>query len=107
MALEPPAQETRGATGTCAPETACSGVFVEAVARLPAQAPGLDVFPEKRRGRVAIVAEALLEDLHDRHAGVEADQVGERQRAERMCEAEPRDRVDRLSLCDAFLQRPH
>ncbi len=48
------------------------------------------------QGRVARLAEAALEHLHDRDAGVEPDQVGERERAERMAEAEPGDGVDRL-----------
>ena len=46
------------------------------------------------------------EHLHDRHARVEADQVGERERAHRVREAELRDRVDRLRLGDAVVQRP-
>ena len=46
-----------------------------------------------------------MEDVHDRDAGVEPDQVGERQRPDRMREAEPCDRVDRLRLGDAVVQR--
>ena len=46
-----------------------------------------------------------MQDLHDRDARVEPDQVGERERPERMREAEPRDRVDRLRLGDALHQR--
>jgi hypothetical protein len=46
-----------------------------------------------------------VEHLHDRDARVQADQVGERQRAHRMVEAELRDRVDRLGLRDALHQR--
>ena len=41
-----------------------------------------------------------MEDVHDRDAGVEPDQIGERQRPERMRETQPRDRVDRLRLGD-------
>src|SRR5262245_30913442 len=63
-------------------------VGVEALAGLPAEAPGGHVLAEERAGRVALVAEAALEDLHDRDAGVEADQIGERERAHLVVEAE-------------------
>jgi hypothetical protein len=46
-----------------------------------------------------------VQHLHDRHAGVEADQVGQRQRAHRMGEPEPGDGVDRLRLRDPLEQR--
>jgi hypothetical protein len=53
----------------------------------------------------ARVAEPVVQDLHDRDARVEADQVGERERPHRVREAELRDRVDRLALGDALEQR--
>ena len=46
-----------------------------------------------------------MQDLHDGHARVQADQVGEGQRPHGVREAEPRDRVDRLGLGDALHQR--
>ena len=46
-----------------------------------------------------------VKHLHERDARVEADQVGERERPDRMREAEPGDRVDRLRLRDALHQR--
>ncbi len=55
--------------------------------------------------RVARLAEPALEHLHDRDAGVEPDQVGERERAERVAEAEPGDGVDRLGLGDPGRER--
>src|SRR6185503_1883513 len=68
-------------------------VGVEAPAALAAEPAGGDVLPEQRARRVLGVAESLVQDLHDRDARVEADQVGERERPHRMREAEPRDRV--------------
>src|SRR4051794_19403258 len=82
-------------------------VFVEARAGFPAQAARRDVLPQQRTRGVAVVTEAFLEHLHDRDARVEADQVGQGERAERVREAELGDGVDRLRLGDAVVQRPH
>src|SRR5438067_9639567 len=103
MALEPSAEGDSCGDRNLRPRNGLSGVFVEAAAGLPAKTPGLDVLPEERRRRVPIVTEALLQDLHDGDARVEADQVGECERAHRMRETEPRDRVDRLRLGNALL----
>src|SRR5215468_3780449 len=65
----------------------------------------LDVGFEQWRRCILVVAESLFQDIHDCDAGVEADQVCERQRPHRVRKAELRDRVDRLSLRDAVLER--
>ncbi len=46
-----------------------------------------------------------MQDLHDREAGIEADEVCQRQRAHRMVGAEAHGRVDRFHRADAFVQR--
>src|SRR5436309_14472023 len=83
-----------------------SAVSVETAAGFAAEPAGRDVLAQKRARRVLLVAEALLEHLHDRDARVEADQVSERERPQRVGEAELGDRVDRLRRCDAVVQRP-
>src|SRR4029077_12944177 len=59
-------------------------VIVEAPAGLPAQAARGDVLAKERTRLVAVVTETVAEPLHDRNAGVEANQVGERERAHRV-----------------------
>src|SRR5712691_2890331 len=99
MTLEPLLIETRRHVKTCGKRPK-SAVLVEAATALAAKAPGRDVLPKERSGRVAVVPQAFLKHLHDRHAGVQADQIGERERPQRMDESKPGDRVDRLSLGD-------
>src|SRR5439155_20458239 len=73
-------------------------VVVEAASRLAAEAAGLDELTQQRAGCVLRVSEARVQHLHDRNARVEADQVGEGERPDRMVEAELRDRVDRFRV---------
>src|SRR3972149_6630934 len=61
---------------------------------LPPEPAGGDVARQQRRGPVLVVAEVAVEDLEDREADVEADQVGQRERAKGMTQAEAHDRVD-------------
>src|SRR3954471_24310446 len=82
-------------------------VFVEARARFAAQTARRHLLTQQRTGGVAVVTETFLEHLHDRDARVEADQIGQGERAERVREAELGDGVDRLRLGDAVVQRPH
>src|SRR5947208_1091597 len=63
-------------------------VLVEPAADLLAEPAGGDVLPEQRARPVLVVAELAVEDLGDREAGVEADQIGELERAHRVVEAE-------------------
>ena len=66
-------------------------VLVEAAPRLAAEPTRLHVLAEQRTRCVLRVAETLVEHLHDRHTGVEPDQIRERERAHRMVEAEAGD----------------
>ena len=44
-----------------------------------------------------------MQDVHDRQAGIQSDEIGQRQRPHRMVHAELHDRVDRLRRRDAFV----
>src|SRR5436305_10473707 len=63
-------------------------VVVEPAAGLAAQPPRLHVLPQQRARRVLRIAEPFVQHLHDGDAGVEADQVGQGERADRVVEAE-------------------
>src|SRR3546814_18739942 len=54
----------------------------------------LDVLHQQRAGAVLAVREAVVEHGHDGQAGVEADEVGQLQRAHRMIGAEPHGGID-------------
>src|SRR5689334_5524717 len=56
-------------------------VLVEAPARLLPEPSRRHVLPEQRARTVLRVAEALVHHLEDREAGIETDEVGERQGA--------------------------
>ena len=48
-----------------------------------------------------------MEDAHDPEHDVEADEVGQGERAHRVVEADPRAGVDVLGRADPLLERPH
>ena len=73
-------------------------------AGLAAEPSRLDVLAPQRAGPELRIAEAVVQHLEDRKARVEADQIGQRERAERVAHAEPHDRVDRLGIADALVQ---
>src|SRR5688500_5756308 len=64
--------------------------------RLPPQPPRRDVPLAQRSRTVLRIAEPWLEDVHDRDTGVEADQIGKRQRTHRVIHPEFHHRVDRF-----------
>src|SRR6476661_3499382 len=64
-------------------------VGVEPAPGLAAESPRLDVLPPQRTGPELRIAEALVQHLEDRQARVEADQIGQRERAQRVIHAEP------------------
>src|SRR5205814_2286819 len=72
------------------PARARSGgrVLVEPAAALPAQVAPLHHPPQQRAGTVLRVAEPLVQHLHDVQAGVEADEIGERERPHRVVHAQ-------------------
>src|SRR5688572_31311814 len=82
------------------------GVVEKAAAGLAAQTARGNTFPQKRTRRVLVVAEALVQHAHDRDARVQADEIGECERPDRVVEAELRDRVDRVGLGDPVVERP-
>src|SRR5215510_11038408 len=50
-------------------------VVVEAALDLAAEPAGLDVLHQERAGAILAVGQPLIEHLHDREAGVEADEI--------------------------------
>src|SRR6478752_9608301 len=79
-------------------------VLVEAAARLAPQPAGLDVAAQQWAWAVLVVPEPVVQHLHDRQAGVQADQVGQRERAHRVVHAQPHYGVDRLAVAHALHQ---
>src|SRR5262245_37596206 len=63
---------------------ASARVIVEAAAALAAEVAGLDHLAQQRARTVLRIAQPFVQDLHDAEAGVETDEVGERERTERM-----------------------
>ena len=82
-----------------------AAIVVEAALDLAAEPAGLDVLHQQRAGAVLAVGQALVEHLHDRQAGVEADEVGELQRPHRVVGAELHRVVDALDRADALVER--
>src|SRR5262249_44826956 len=79
-------------------------VVVEALAGLLAEEPGLHALGDLEAGRVARVAVLVVEALEDRVHDVEADEVGERERAHRVVAAPLQALVDALRVRDALLE---
>src|SRR3954463_4519212 len=72
---------------------------------LAAELPGGNHAAEERARAVFRIPETVMEDVHDRKAHVQADEVRERQRSHRMVHAELHHRVDRLRRAYTFHQR--
>ncbi|MPL88776.1 hypothetical protein SDC9_34803 [bioreactor metagenome] len=82
-----------------------AAIVVEAAAGLAAKPARLDVFHQQRAGAVLGVRQPVVQHVHDRQAGVEADEVGELERAHRVVRAQLHRHVDRLHVADAFVKR--
>jgi hypothetical protein len=82
-----------------------AAVVVEAATGLAAQPAGLDIFHQQRAGPVLGIGQAVMQHLHDRQAGVEADEIGQLQRPHRVVGAELHGGVDRLDRADALIKR--
>src|SRR5437879_415045 len=80
-------------------------IIVEAALDLAADPAGLDVLHQQRTRAVFGIGQALVQHLHHRQAGIEADEVGELERAHRMVGAELHAGVDRLDIADALVER--
>src|SRR5258706_506138 len=78
-------------------------VCIEPLARFPAELSFGDHLLEQRCRPVLLHVEPVLQHLHDREAHVETDQVGERQRTERVVHAERHHLIDRLRRRDALV----
>src|ERR671925_75324 len=77
-------------------------IDIEAPSALAPQAPRGYQLPQERRGTVLVVAQVALQHFENRETHVQADQVGERARAQGMVHAELHDGVDRLRGRHAF-----
>ncbi len=62
-------------------------ILVEAAAGLAAQPPGVDQLRSSGQGRYLASPRPVVQHLQDRQAGVEADQVGQRERPHRVVHA--------------------
>src|ERR1700737_4375713 len=82
-----------------------AAIVVEAALGLAAEPAGLDVFYQERTGPVLGVRETLMQDLHDRQTGIEADEIGKFKRPHRMVRTELHRGVDRLDVSDPLIQR--
>ncbi|CAD5252737.1 conserved hypothetical protein [Bosea sp. 62] len=82
-----------------------AAIIVKAALGLAAEPAGLDVLHQQRAWPVLRIGETVMQHLHHRQAGVEADEVGKLERAHRMIRAEPHRRVDRLDRADALIER--
>src|SRR5579875_329899 len=79
-------------------------VIVKAAARLPPEPAGLDVFHQQRTGAVFAVGQALVEHVHHREAGVEADEIGELQGPHGVMGSEPHADIDGLDGADTLVK---
>src|SRR4051794_24197326 len=88
------------------PRAPLSGaVGVKALPRLAAEMAGVDHFLEQGGWAVFGVVEAFVKDLHHRQHGVEPDEIGERQRADRMVATELHAGIDLFCGRNPLLQR--
>src|SRR5437867_12840788 len=71
------------------PIASASPIGVEAAARLLAEMPRRHELDQHLRWREVLAADALMEHLHDVETDVEADEVGQLERAHRMVQADP------------------
>src|SRR2546422_11029433 len=65
-------------------------IDIETAAALPPQPPRGHHLPEQRRRPVLVVAQIAMQHVENREAHIEPDQVGERERSERMIRSEER-----------------
>src|SRR5512135_3075618 len=79
-------------------------VRVEAAAGLLPEVAGIDVLAKERARSVLRISQSLLQDVHHFEAGVESDQVGQRQRSHRVVRTHLHDRIDVGGPTDAFHQ---
>lgn len=64
----------------------------------------LNHLDEKRRRRILVVAHPFMKDIHDVKDSIQADQVRQSQRTNRVIHSKLHDSINSLGLGDAFLQ---
>src|ERR1700758_5755537 len=84
-----------------------STIGVEAAAGLATEITRGDHLLEQRRRSVLRIVEIAVEHVHDREEHVEADQVGKRERSERMVAAQLHPVVDLLRARYPFRVQKH
>src|SRR5678809_1449870 len=84
-----------------------SRIDIESTLRLPSSPPCRNVLPKEGARAVLGIAMALLQHFEDRDAGVQPDQVGQRQRPHRMIHAELHHGIDGLGAADTFHEAVH
>src|SRR5579863_9362166 len=82
-----------------------SSIFVKAAGGFAAEPAGGDVFFQQRASAILGIAEAVVQHFEDVHANIEADEVGEFERAHRMVHAKLHHRVHGLRRGHAFHHR--
>src|SRR3990172_650048 len=82
-------------------------VVEEPSAGLSTEVTCVDHLPPQRGGTVLILSEVVLQDLHHGEHDVQADQICQRQRSDRMTHSQFHDRIDRLARPDALLKGEH
>src|SRR5262249_53642756 len=80
-------------------------VVVKSPPALAAEIAGVDHLLEQGSCPVFRVVEALIEHIHDRQHGIEPDQVGQRQRPDRMVATELHAGIDLFGTRNSLLQR--
>ncbi len=86
-------------------EGSAARVGVEAAPGLLAEMAGLHEIDEDLWRPQVLEAQAVLDHAHDPETDVEADEVGELERAHRMVEPDPRAGIDVLGRAEALLDR--
>src|SRR4029434_483204 len=80
-------------------------IVVETALDLAADPAGLDILHQQRARTILGIGQALVQHLHHRQAGVEADEVGKLERAHLRVGADLNAGVDRLDVADALVER--
>src|SRR5438045_7594332 len=79
-----------------------SGIGMEAAPRFASQVTGSDHFLEQRRRAIFAVVETVIEGFEDRQQGIQANQVRQGQRADRLIAAQAHAGVDVFGAGQAF-----
>src|SRR5579883_2887179 len=103
-ALPSSAAFARGLADLSSRNRLLAAIIIEAAAYLSAQPAGLDIFHQKGAGAVFGIGQPLMEHVHDREAGIEPDEIAERERPHRMIGAEMHGGIDRFDRAHALIE---